>query len=111
MMITGRKSCSILKIRCGSPVRGIERSVLERRQESASEGSPRAVDHVEAGTPGDPAGDVALDYCSVVRGILNNDQGGPLHPPGLRMAEALDEVRQSIGRNLGAGKGGSRRSN
>src|SRR3954451_9218609 len=92
-------------------LRGIERSVLERRQESASEGSPRAVDHVEAGTPGDPAGDVVLDYCSVVRGILNNDQGGPLHPPGLRMAEALDEVRQSIGRNLGAGKGGSRRSN
>jgi hypothetical protein len=92
-------------------LRGIERSVLERRQESAPEGSPPAVDHVEAATPGDPAGDVVLDYCSVVRGILNNDQGGPLHPPGLRMAEALDEVRQSIGRSLDAGKGGSRRSN
>jgi hypothetical protein len=91
-------------------LRGIERSVLERRLESASEGSPPAVDHVEAATPGDPAGDVVLDYCSVIRGILNNDQGGPLDPPGLRMAEALDEVRQSIGRNLDAGKGGSRRS-
>src|SRR5215831_2511111 len=87
-------------------LRGIERSVLGRRQESAPEGSPPAVGQVEAATPGDPAGDVVLDYCSVVRGILNNDQGGPLHPPGLRMAEALDEVRQSIGRNLGAGKGG-----
>jgi hypothetical protein len=92
-------------------LRGIERSVLERRQESAPEGSPPAVDRVEAATPGDPAGDVVLDYCSVVRGILNDDQGGPRHPPGLRMAAALDEVRRSIGRNLDAGKGGSRGSN
>ena len=61
--------------------------------------------------PDDPAGDVVLDYCAAVRGILNDDQGGPLHPPGLRMAEALDEVRQSLGRNLDAKKGGSRRRN
>jgi len=92
-------------------LRGIERSVLERRQESAPEGSPRAADKAEAAIEDDPAGDVVLDYCATVRGILNNDQGGPLHPPGLQMAEALDEVRQSIGRNLDARKGGSRRSN
>ncbi len=91
-------------------LRGIERSVLGRRHESAPEGLPGA-DPVEAAIPGDPAGDVVLDYCAAVRGILNDDQGGPLHPPGLRMAEALAEVRQSIGRNLGARKGGSRRSN
>jgi hypothetical protein len=36
--------------------------------------------------------DVVLDYCAAVRGILNEDQGGPLHPPGLRMAEALEPV-------------------
>ena len=36
--------------------------------------------------------------------------GGPLDPPGLRMADALDEVRQSIQRNLDAKKGGSRGS-
>jgi hypothetical protein len=59
----------------------------------------------------DPAGSVVLDYCAAVRGILNNDQGGPLHPPGLRMAEALSEVRESPQRNLDAKKGGSRRSN
>jgi hypothetical protein len=59
----------------------------------------------------DPAGSVVLDYCAAVRGILNNDQGGPLHPPGLRMAEALGEVQESLQRNLGAKKGGSRRSN
>jgi hypothetical protein len=59
----------------------------------------------------DPAGSVVLDYCAAVRGILNDDQGGPLHPPGLRMAEALNEVHESIQRDLDAKKGGSRRSN
>ncbi len=60
--------------------------------------------------PGDEAGDVVLDYCSAVRGILNDDQGGPLHPPGLRMAEALGEVNESLQRNLEAKKGGAPRS-
>ena len=59
----------------------------------------------------DSANAVVLDYCAAVRGILNDDQGGPLHPPGLRMAEALDEVRESIQRNLDEKKGGSPRSN
>ena len=59
----------------------------------------------------DPAGTVVLDYCAAVRGILNDDQGGPLHPTGLRMAEALNEVRESIQRNLDEEKGGSRKSN
>jgi hypothetical protein len=57
------------------------------------------------------AGSVVLDYCAAVRGILNDDQGGPLHPPGLRMAEALSEVQESIQRNLDAKKGGSQRNN
>ncbi len=60
--------------------------------------------------PHDEAGQVVLDYCSAVRGILNDDQGGPLHPPGLRMAEALQEVRESLQRNLDAKKGGAARS-
>jgi hypothetical protein len=59
----------------------------------------------------DSANDVVLDYCAAVRGILNDDQGGPLSPPGLRMAEALSEVRQSLQRNLDEKKGGSRKSN
>jgi hypothetical protein len=54
---------------------------------------------------------VVLDYCACVRGILNDGQGGPLHPPGLRMAEALGEVRESLQKNLDAKKGGARRSN
>lgn len=59
----------------------------------------------------DSANDVVLDYCVAVRGILNDDQGGPLSPPGLRMAEALGEVRQSLQRNLDEKKGGSQKSN
>jgi len=58
----------------------------------------------------DEAGGVVLDYCAAVRGILNDDQGGPLHPPGLRMASALQEVRASLQRNLEAKKGGAARS-
>jgi hypothetical protein len=54
----------------------------------------------------DTAQDVVLDYCAVVRGILNDDQGGPLHPPGLRMAQALAEVLDSIGRARVEKKGG-----
>jgi hypothetical protein len=54
----------------------------------------------------DEAGAVVLGYCAAVRGILNDDQGGPLHPPGVRMSEALQEVRASLERNLQAQKGG-----
>jgi hypothetical protein len=64
----------------------------------------------EAASPGDDIGQVVLDYCAAVRGILNDDQGGPLHPPGVRMAEALQEVQQSLQRNLEAKKGGAPRS-
>jgi hypothetical protein len=67
-------------------------------------------------TPADPTppwepppvsevGQVVLDYCAAVRGILNDDQGGPLHPPGVRMAEALVEVKDSITRAQGPEKG------
>jgi hypothetical protein len=75
------------------------------KQEAAS---AEATEPAKAKNPGDTetAGQVVLDYCAVVRGILNDDQGGPLHPPGLRMAEALAEVRASLGRNLALNKAG-----
>ena len=99
-------------------LRGIERSVLGHRRDAAPEGtepeSIAAAAHPSDDPPparDDPGGDVILDYYAAVRGILYDDQGGPLHPPGLRMAEALDEVRGSIQRNLAAKKGGSRRGN
>jgi hypothetical protein len=54
----------------------------------------------------DEGGEVVLGYCAAVRGILNDSQGGPLHPPGARMREALQDVRDSLERNLQAKKGG-----
>jgi hypothetical protein len=84
-------------------LRSIEQAALHERAPT------RAGEEESAGEPS-PAGQVVLDYCAAVRGILNDDQGGPLHPPGLRMAEALGEVRQSLDRCVGAKKGGPPRS-
>ena len=94
------------KVRMRKKVRGlrtIEQAVLQRRSAEASrprreaEAIPDAAARRPTGpaprTAADAAGGVVLDYCTAVRGILNDDQGGPLHPPGLRMAEALEEVR------------------
>jgi hypothetical protein len=53
---------------------------------------------------------VVLDYGAAVRGVLNDDSGGPLQPPGLKMAEALGEIQSSLQRNLETKKGGRRRS-
>ena len=50
--------------------------------------------------------EVVMDYCVAVRGILNDNKGGPLHPPGERMAEALIQVREAIRENPEAKKGG-----
>jgi hypothetical protein len=115
------------KVQMRKKVRGlrkIEQAVLKRPGAEAprdaggdsAEAAPAAA--VEPAQPADlhlpeadPVGAVVLDYCAAVRGILNDDQGGPLHPPGLRMAEALEEVRESIQRNVDEKKGGSRRSN
>jgi hypothetical protein len=98
-----------------SKVRGlrtVEREILSTRATTP----PHATEDVAAASPGEaprespaflpPASAVVLDYCTVVKGILNDDQGGPLHPPGLRMAEALESVWQSVERNLRAKKGG-----
>lgn len=48
--------------------------------------------------PETQARQVVLGYAATIRGIINDDQGGPLDPPGLRMAEALGEVRESLRR-------------
>ncbi len=113
------------KVQMRKRVRGlrtIEQAVLQRSKaetkddltpdasEAAVTARATATAHLSpAGV--DPAGSVVLDYCAAVRGILNDDQGGPLHPPGLRMAQALSEVQESLQRNSGAKKGGSRTSN
>jgi len=90
-------------------LRGIERDVLkEQALARASAGSKRRRVVMTAATV--PHGlEVVLDYCAAVRGILNDSQGGPLRPPGLRMSEALGEVRQSLQRNLRLKKRGARK--
>jgi hypothetical protein len=90
------------KVQMRSKVRGlraIEKAILDRRR-------PPAEGPETPPPPTEEATEVVREYCSAVRGILNDDQGGPLHPSGLRMAEALGEVRQSLQRNPGAKKGG-----
>jgi hypothetical protein len=112
------------KVQMRKKVRGlrkIEQAVLQRpKAETKDDLAPNAPEATVTATAAaanlsptvvDPAGSVVLDYCAAVRGILNDNQGGPLDPPGVRMAEALNEVQESIQRNLDAKKGGSRRSN
>ena len=101
-------------------LRTIEQAVLRRQKARTRDDlTPEPPETTGAATAAggrspavaDAAGCVVLDYCAAVRGILNDDQGGPLDPPGLRMAEALTEVQDSLQRNLEAKRGDSRRSN
>jgi hypothetical protein len=116
-------------------LRAIERRVLEERRHAAAptptptDESPKTAEPPRASSDlgwtstesppeatggttteeargADEGGEVVLGYCAAVRGILNDSQGGPLHPPGLRMREALQDVRDSLERNLQAKKGG-----
>lgn len=94
-------------------LRTIEREVVaeQRAPERAALAEARREDARSNTVPADgKAQHVVLEYCAAVRGILNDDQGGPLHPPGLRMAEALEDVHASLQRNLEAKKGGRRTS-
>jgi hypothetical protein len=43
---------------------------------------------------------VVLDYCTAIKGVLNDGKGGPLSPSGLRMYEGLQEVYDSLESNL-----------
>jgi hypothetical protein len=99
------------KVELRSKVRGlraIEREVLDeqRQAEAAPQEAPAPLIEASVEVP-----NVVLDYCSAVRGILNDSQGGPLQPPSLNMAEALGEVQGSIQKNLRTKKGGALRGN
>jgi hypothetical protein len=89
-------------------LRAIERAVLKLRaaaraaQDQEQERLPVLV------VPETPGLEVVLDYCAAVRGILNDSQGGPLRPPGVRMFQAMGEVEQSLRRNVRLKKGGTR---
>ena len=94
------------------PVRGlraIEREVVAAQRPPVpprppeAQGEPTRVSEAQAE---EGRREVVLDYCPAVRGILHDDQGGPLPPPGLRMAAALGEVHASLQRHLEGEKGG-----
>jgi hypothetical protein len=108
-------------------LREVERRILDERRNGPEPSAP-SVDAVQdTPTPRTPsasslaapttvsttpaasryeAPDIVLEYATTIRGILNDDQGGPLDPPGLRMAEALGEVRASLQRCVEREKGG-----
>jgi hypothetical protein len=91
-------------------LRAIERVVLQSRararERAGRDPEPKSLSSVLVSETNGLG--VVLDYCAAVRGILNDSQGGPLRPPGLRMSQALGEVQQSLQRNVRLKKGGTR---
>lgn len=84
-------------------LRKIEQAVIGQQKagEPAGDETPTPAAHPSGAvtaSPGVAAGAdaIVLEYCAAVRGILNDDLRGPLWPPGLRMAKALGEVRDSL---------------
>ena len=99
------------KVKMRRPIRGlqaIEREVLGEQHPTVS--PPGAAPDPPEAQPEAVAREVGLEACAATRGIFNDDQGGPLHPPGIRMAEARGEVRASLQRHLEAQTGGRRMS-
>lgn len=104
------------KVQMRRKVRGLREIEKRQLQEAAAESDSEAHSQCDArGDDGTQAGSagaqvspteaerrqVVFDYCGAVRGILNDDQGGPLHPPGLRMSQALEQVQESLQRSIG----------
>jgi hypothetical protein len=118
------------KVQMRRKVRGlrqVERRILDERREGSNPSASSADAVPPTPTPAMPsasnpaaptaalmapdaarseAQDIVLEYAAGIRGILNDDQGGPLDPPGLRMAEALGEMRASLQRCVERKKGG-----
>jgi len=87
-------------------LRTLEREVLDAQQADASPATPSSDAQDKTSLLAGESGDVVLDYCSVVRGILNDNHGGPYHPAGVRMLEALSDVQESLDRVASSGKVG-----
>ena len=104
-------------------LRAIEQEVLAQRRDQAAAAQdaaaaarpvPAKADTQPVPAEADDGGDVVLDYCAGVRGILNDGQGGPLHPPGLahgRMpwVKSASRSRGTWGRKRGRAEGQLRR--
>jgi len=76
-------------------LRALEGQILDARQAAAQ---PSSASRKQRSSLAGASGNVVLDYCSAVRGILNDNHGGPAHPAGLRMLESLGDVQKSLQR-------------
>jgi hypothetical protein len=85
------------KVHMRQKIRGLRRiekdTLAEGEQASLNERDLTQAQHAYAAQ-------IVLDYCAAVRGILNDNHGGPLTPPGWRMAQALETVCLSLERNV-----------
>lgn len=90
-------------------LRAIEKEVLAQQRSDTKAPARTGRGRKTAGSAQSQGGakTTVLKYCAAVRGILNDDQGGPLSPPGLKMSDALGELRRSIRRCESGKKGGS----
>jgi len=77
---------------------------IEARQVDPSDTTRRSTDRDKASVLAGASGQAVLDYCSVVRGVLNDNHGGPYHPSGMRMLEALGDVQESLEHIASSGK-------
>ena len=84
-------------------LRALEGEILDARQAAAR---PSSANRKQRSSLAGASGNAVLDYCSAVRGILNDNHGGPAHPAGLRMLEALGDVQKSLQRVASSGRVG-----
>jgi len=90
-------------------LRALEREVLEAQKADKTMPKDEAGEKNEALDTSSLTGEggaVVLDYCSAVRGILNDNHGGPCNPAGIRMVDALADVQESLSRIASSGNTG-----
>ena len=97
-MLETERHAKVTMRRTGRGLRAIERAILQQRQRISAAvpavapvpvppvppppANPLAQDVPVATAPPTEAGEVVLDDWSAVCGLRNDDQGGPLQPPG-----------------------------
>ncbi len=81
------------KVQMRKKIRGLRTLEKETLAELASPCSPHSLLNAEQRAY---AAQIVFDYCAAVRGILNDNSGGPLTPPGWRMAGALEAMCEGL---------------
>ena len=98
------------------PVRGVRALAREVWAERRTHEPPARLAPPGAATPSaavqadEASQEVVRDDGAAVRGIRNGAPGGPLHPPGGRLAAAWEDVHAALQRHVAAQQGGQRPS-